>query len=190
MQLFRGVLTQRCMVNPDLTPAQLATIDPRILSEDPDVRENTIAGGGIDFRLCSTMPGCSNSSGTCYQCPEYTTCTERAGPNPYHSGGVGFQNFDNFYYSMLTVFCEVTGSNWTILVYMIARSYGSFVYWYFFVLLVILSYFAVNLVIAVIGDSLGEAEDENGEDNEYDVDQGDYETLLVRSHSRPSSGVC
>ncbi len=75
-----------------------------------------------------------------------STCLEKwEGPN------FGITSFDNIGYAMLTVFQCVTMEGWTQILYWTNDSMGIYFNWIYFVpLIVIGSFFMLNLVLGVL----------------------------------------
>nr|XP_054769473.1 voltage-dependent calcium channel type A subunit alpha-1-like [Lytechinus pictus] len=80
------------------------------------------------------------------QCGENQNCTEYwEGPN------FGITNFDNMLYAMLTVFQCITMEGWTDIMYNCNDSEGPRFVWIYFIPLIILgSFFMLNLVLGVL----------------------------------------
>ncbi|KAF0300190.1 Muscle calcium channel subunit alpha-1 [Amphibalanus amphitrite] len=85
-------------------------------------------------------------NGTGYQCPEGYNCTTHwEGPN------FGITNFDNFGLAMLTVFQCITMEGWTDILYDINDALGNSWPWIYFISLIVMgSFFVLNLVLGVL----------------------------------------
>ena len=75
---------------------------------------------------------------------------------------------------MATVYQAFSLSNWTYTMYNVQRGWAGLAWVYFTSLVLLLSYFAVNLVLAVISDNLCASADEVGygaeEDSNFEAD--------------------
>lgn len=84
--------------------------------------------------------------------------------NPWALPGnpnLGVTSFDAFHWALLTIFQAVTLEGWAYTMYAVQDGYDYHMAWLFFVLLVVLgSYFIVNLFIAVIYDAFTQHLDE------------------------------
>uniref|UniRef100_A0A7S2F8U8 Calmodulin n=1 Tax=Florenciella parvula TaxID=236787 RepID=A0A7S2F8U8_9STRA len=90
---------------------------------------------------------------------------------PMFSGdfNFGFTTFDNILASFTTIFQSVSMEGWTDVMYMTMDSYGVVTSFILFVLLVVLgSFFVLNLVLGVLSDSVGG--DEAEPEPEWDLD--------------------
>ena len=78
--------------------------------------------------------------------PDIAICLEKwKGPN------YGITSFDNIIYAMLTVFQCITMEGWTPILYWMNDAVGSSYNWVYFVpLIVIGSFFMLNLVLGVL----------------------------------------
>ena len=72
-----------------------------------------------------------------------------------------YTNFDNFYYAFFTIFQSITEEGWTDIMYQLMDAYSpAFVSVYFVLLIMIGSWFSMNLVFAVIWEKFSEAHEE------------------------------
>ncbi|KRX96013.1 Voltage-dependent calcium channel type A subunit alpha-1, partial [Trichinella pseudospiralis] len=104
---------------------------------------------GIPVAIGNKPFPCTNKSTTgAYHCPEGTTCKEQwIGPN------YGITSFDNIAFAMLTVFQCITMEGWTNVMYYVRTndSQGDTFNWLYFIPLIILgSFFMLNLVLGVL----------------------------------------
>uniref|UniRef100_A0A915I6P9 Ion transport domain-containing protein n=1 Tax=Romanomermis culicivorax TaxID=13658 RepID=A0A915I6P9_ROMCU len=81
-----------------------------------------------------------------FVCPENTTCVEGwEGPNS------GITQFDNIAFAMLTVFQCITMEGWTAVMYYTNDALGDRFNWIYFISLIVLgSFFMLNLVLGVL----------------------------------------
>ncbi|XP_067950470.1 voltage-dependent calcium channel type A subunit alpha-1-like [Watersipora subatra] len=92
-------------------------------------------------------PGPCDTGNSGYQCPEGSYCKSHSwvGPN------MGITSFDNIVFAMLTVFQCITMEGWTDIMYYADDAQGSKFNWLYFIPLIVLgSFFMLNLVLGVL----------------------------------------
>jgi len=157
LEFYSGALHKTCYKKEDLT-----LIDPEGEKESPcyslDISAPTVskitalkglaAGAGLGGKAlegaAAEKPQVPTGS---YQCDaNYSECIEKwIGPN------YGITCFDNIFFSMLTVFQCITMEGWTSVLYWTNDALGSSFNWIYFVPLIILgSFFMLNLVLGVL----------------------------------------
>ncbi|CAL8078238.1 unnamed protein product [Calicophoron daubneyi] len=106
--------------------------------------------------MINPRPCTAESSGLGFKCseigPEYY-CADMYGKDGVRYTGPqgGIISFDNFLYSMLTVFVCITMEGWTSTGYFVSDAIGSWWPWIYFVTLILLgSFFVMNLVLGVL----------------------------------------
>lgn len=126
LELFCGVMHNKCQYMPFNSTS----------NEWVDLYE-------VEFP-CSTAKG--------YQCPNATSLGEEVRCMPGWEGPYyGIINFDNIGLSMLTVFQCITMEGWTdILFYIVDGEGGAWPYIFFITLIIIGSFFVMNLVLGVL----------------------------------------
>ena len=67
---------------------------------------------------------------------------------------MGLIGFDNIFQSALTVFCEMTLSNWSYMMYSNMRAWNEIAAIYYALLITLIGIFAINLILAVISNNL------------------------------------
>uniref|UniRef100_A0A673KEM1 Sodium channel protein n=1 Tax=Sinocyclocheilus rhinocerous TaxID=307959 RepID=A0A673KEM1_9TELE len=147
LQLFMGLLKQKCVVQPsdyNLTFYYLLnnTEECYKVKECTDYITNQsnhyIQSGKNAAMIC----GKSSDAG---QCPENHVCI-KAGPNPDY----GYTSFDSFGWAFLALFRLMTQDYWENLYQQTLRAAGK-TYMIFFVLVIFLgSFYLVNLILAVV----------------------------------------
>lgn len=124
LQLFQGLMKRRCVNADEGTLAY---------SED-------LGNEDIDFQMyCATDSDCPNFDGDSYMCAKMLQ-------NP----AFGFINFDNLPYSILMVVQIVSVEGWSDIMYILQKTFSPFVAVYFIVLIMICTFFLLNLTLAVI----------------------------------------
>ncbi|CAF0765433.1 unnamed protein product [Adineta ricciae] len=101
------------------------------------------------------------------RCPENQECKDIGWTGPWH----GFINFDNFGLAMLTVFQCITMEGWTSILYKMNDAIGRDWAWIYFVSLIIIgSFFVMNLVLGVLSG-------EFSKEREKAKQRGDFQKL-------------
>ena len=83
---------------------------------------------------------------------------------------VSRHNFNNIYWSTVTIFQILTGENWNTVMYDAMRSVGDIASIYFILLVVIGNYIILNLFLAILLDKFGEDDEDEDEDMLEDDD--------------------
>ena len=121
-----------------------------------------------------------NELAQCLQYPpgDEATCWQEDGVECWAKVGwsdVARHNFDNIYWSVITIFQILTGENWNEVMYDGMRSTGSLSCIYFLLLFILGNYIILNLFLAILLDNFGGGEeDEEGEDGEEE-EEGEKE---------------
>ncbi|ESO09535.1 hypothetical protein HELRODRAFT_73530, partial [Helobdella robusta] len=101
--------------------------------------------GEEEITPCQDVP--SSLLGQGFICPEATSTCKPYWEGPKH----GIISFDNIGYAMLTVFQCITMEGWTTVLYYTNDALGSHFPWLYFVTLIIIgSFFMLNLVLGVL----------------------------------------
>ena len=122
LQLFSGLLKKRCIA-----------LETGIVMAD--ISENITNGE----RLCNTDSDCTSSDGVWYICGKMNQ-------NPDYN----FTNFDTILFALLMVFQTVTLEGWSDIMLGLQKTFSPLIAIYFVVLIVIGSFFLLNLTLAVI----------------------------------------
>ena len=95
---------------------------------------------------CNTENASLAPAGAYYCDYEVSSCIEKwEGPN------LGITSFDNIGFAMLTVFQCITMEGWTTILYWTNDALGSSFNWIYFIPLIVLgSFFMLNLVLGVL----------------------------------------
>ena len=88
-------------------------------------------------------------------CDEGWTCVD-TGENPHY----GFTNFDNIGYAFLVIFQCITMEGWTEIMYTVQDVWGDLGCFYFVMLVVLGSFFVLNLALAVINEQFNNIREE------------------------------
>ena len=146
-----------CAANCTLPPAPRWSID-----------DGTLCGGPRD----STYPGGGDADPAGYKCEPGSYCVMSESPN------FGFTNFDHILYAWLTIFQCISLEGWTDVMYWVQDAVSPYVWIYFCAMIVLGSFFAINLALAVLYVSfVSEREEHEEEEEEGDgaVDENDSE---------------
>ncbi len=143
LELFCGIMHSRCEKKINRSPAEMASLDASL-----DVWEPLYP---IDIPCISEAKTSAGNKGgfTCPKSKEPNVTIECRSnwEGPFY----GIINFDNIGLAMLTVFQCVTMEGWTTILYRIDDAEGSsWPYFYFISLIIIGSFFVMNLVLGVL----------------------------------------
>ncbi|XP_017493920.1 PREDICTED: sodium channel protein type 2 subunit alpha-like, partial [Rhagoletis zephyria] len=149
LQVYMGVLTQKCISNP---PWNYTYDDMLIwgLNESHWYRKN----GPEDVPYL-----CGNSS---QNCPPGYTCLSGFGDNPNY----GYTSFDTFPWALLSSFRLMTQDSWESLYQMILRVTGPWHVCFFVVIIFLGSFYLVNLILAIVAMSYNELQKKAEEEEE------------------------
>eukprot|EP00485_Elphidium_margaritaceum_P010070 CAMPEP_0202692280 /NCGR_PEP_ID=MMETSP1385-20130828/6693_1 /ASSEMBLY_ACC=CAM_ASM_000861 /TAXON_ID=933848 /ORGANISM="Elphidium margaritaceum" /LENGTH=1814 /DNA_ID=CAMNT_0049347777 /DNA_START=122 /DNA_END=5566 /DNA_ORIENTATION=+ len=190
IQLFHGDLKQQC------------TTDVLIDGEEVRVPLTYISLSSEYVAFCSNDDGKNPSGDVLFPHAGMYTCNDLAvalGENivdaPYECTGgnenplAGMQNYDNIFYALLQVFQAVTLQDWSAQMYNIARGNTYMVAFFFIPLTFLVSFFAINLILAVIVNTYGESifAVQTEEDTDDTLDEMDE--LIQQKTSKRSAPV-
>ncbi|XP_011689749.1 PREDICTED: sodium channel protein para [Wasmannia auropunctata] len=158
LQIYMGVLTQKCIKNfpedgswGNLTDESWARFNKNESNWYVDEAKN--------------IPLCGNSSGAGMCLPGYT-CLQGFGPNPNY----GYTSFDTFGWALLSAFRLMTQDYWENLYQLVLRSAGPWHMLFFIVIIFLGSFYLVNLILAIVAMSYDElqkkAEEEEAAEEE------------------------
>ncbi|GJQ68184.1 para [Trypoxylus dichotomus] len=158
LQIYMGVLTQKCIKNFPMDGSWGNLTDEnweRFVSNE----SNWYSEDGAD------PPLCGNSSGA-GQCRPGYTCLQGYGSNPNY----GYTSFDTFGWAFLSAFRLMTQDCWEDLYQLVLRSAGPWHMLFFIVIIFLGSFYLVNLILAIVAMSYDELqkkaeEEERQEEN-------------------------
>lgn len=151
LQIYMGVLTQKCVLIP---PSNLSNAEYASFIEN---ETNWATNDDGEYPLCG------NSSGA-RQCQEGYMCLQGIGDNPDY----GYTNFDTFGWSFLSAFRLMTQDAWELLYQMVLRSAGPWHMCFFVVIIFLGSFYLVNLILAIVAMSYDELQKKAEEEAEED----------------------
>ncbi|XP_042144936.1 sodium channel protein para [Ixodes scapularis] len=151
LQIYMGVLTQKCVIIP---PANLS-----------DAEYASFIGNETNWAMDDDgmHPLCGNSTGA-KQCQEGYMCMQGIGENPDY----GYTNFDTFGWAFLSAFRLMTQDYWESLYQMVLRSAGPWHMCFFVVIIFLGSFYLVNLILAIVAMSYDELQKKAEEEAEED----------------------
>ncbi|XP_072152220.1 sodium channel protein para isoform X7 [Bemisia tabaci] len=157
LQIYMGVLTQKCIKNfPDDGSAGNLTDENWF---------RFVSNSSNWFGEENDYPLCGNSSGA-GQCEPGYTCLQGFGKNPNY----GYTSFDTFGWAFLSAFRLMTQDYWESLYQMVLRSAGPWHMLFFIVIIFLGSFYLVNLILAIVAMSYDElqkkAEEEEAAEEE------------------------
>ncbi|XP_076621097.1 sodium voltage-gated channel paralytic isoform X41 [Colletes latitarsis] len=158
LQIYMGVLTQKCIKNfpKDGSWGNLTDENwERFVSNETNWYVDE----------AKNMPLCGNSSGAGQCLPGYT-CLQGYGDNPNY----GYTSFDTFGWALLSAFRLMTQDYWENLYQLVLRSAGPWHMLFFIVIIFLGSFYLVNLILAIVAMSYDElqkkAEEEEAAEEE------------------------
>ncbi|XP_076238673.1 sodium voltage-gated channel paralytic isoform X10 [Calliopsis andreniformis] len=159
LQIYMGVLTQKCIKNfpEDGSWGNLTDENwERFVSNETNWYVDE----------AKNMPLCGNSSGAGQCLPGYT-CLQGYGDNPNY----GYTSFDTFGWALLSAFRLMTQDYWENLYQLVLRSAGPWHMLFFIVIIFLGSFYLVNLILAIVAMSYDElqkkAEEEEAAEEEF-----------------------
>ena len=185
IQIFHGHLKEQCTYiddNGDQIPLRYISGDTeyialcKIDSDNPE-GERVFFGVNEPFQTCNDVAVALGE-------PAIYTCTDY-NPNPM----AGMQNYDNIFYALLQVFQTVTLQDWSLQLYNLARGSGYVVSLFFIPLTFLVSFFAINLILAVIVNTYANANVTVQNEEDYDSTLHEMDDLIAQKTSKRSAPV-
>ncbi|KAL8566099.1 hypothetical protein ACOMHN_051825 [Nucella lapillus] len=179
MQLYTGSLRQKCVRNwTEELGVNISDEEWHTFVWNPENWELDYYNA---YQVCgngSGAGGCgwaTNESGT-------FICVPNVGPNPNY----GFTSFDNFFWALLCAFRLMTQDFWESFYHLILRAQGSAHAMYFGLVILLGSFYLVNLILAIVAMSYDETQKQDAVDAEEEAAerlQQDAEKLSVLTRS-------
>lgn len=153
LQIYMGILTQKCILNGPGNMSDLEWYDwcsnsSHWISEPDD----EIWGA---YRLCGNATGAQS-------CPSGHTCLQGFGPNPDY----GYTNFDTFGWALICSFRLMTQDFWEGLYMQVLKTAGSWHIIFFIVSIFLGSIYLMNLILAIVAMSYNELQRRAEEEDE------------------------
>ncbi|XP_053401964.1 sodium channel protein type 4 subunit alpha B-like isoform X1 [Mercenaria mercenaria] len=169
MQLYSGRLRNKCVLNTNLN-----LTDEEWFNYTRT--EDNWHPPGSDTK---TMCGNSSSAG---KCPANYTCREDIGDNP----DFGFTSFDNFGWALLCAFRLMTQDYWENLYMLVLRAEGLPHCIYFILVILLGSFYLINLILAIVAMSYDEQQKADKADEEELAEEKAMFSWPSFSSSEPS----
>ncbi|KAG8197669.1 hypothetical protein JTE90_001597 [Oedothorax gibbosus] len=141
LQIYMGILSQKCVIFPD------PGLNLSDFSWDNFTRteSNWVKAEDGKYILCRNVSGEST-------CPGNSTCVQGIGPNPNY----GYTTFDSFPWALLSAFRLMTQDAWEGLYQMVLKTAGPWHMCFFVVIIFLGSFYLVNLILAIVAMSYDE----------------------------------
>eukprot|EP00094_Tigriopus_californicus_P006087 TCALIF_05863-PA protein Name:"Similar to para Sodium channel protein para (Drosophila melanogaster)" AED:0.15 eAED:0.18 QI:29/0.48/0.42/0.88/0.68/0.76/26/1108/2230 len=164
LQIYMGVLTQKCIQN---FPEEL--IEKYLYQSNTSMdqfheawaqfNENSSNWFWLEGAAHPVLCGNATGAGTC---PDNYTCYQGFGRNPNY----GYTSFDTFAWSFLSAFRLMTQDVWEDLYQSVLRTAGSWHIIFFLVIIFLGSFYLVNLILAIVAMSYDELQKKAEEEEE------------------------
>ncbi|KAJ0058164.1 hypothetical protein NL108_008799, partial [Boleophthalmus pectinirostris] len=168
VQLWAGLLRNRCFLGKDIITMYNLSISPYYMNEDGEdspficstSRENGMLRcsdvpaneeGGVECTLPDSGMGRA-SANVCVNWNQYYNVCRQGDLNP-HKGAV---NFDNIGYAWIAIFQVITLEGWVDIMYYVMDAHSFYNFIYFILLIIVGSFFMINLCLVVIATQFSE----------------------------------
>ncbi|XP_061568203.1 voltage-dependent T-type calcium channel subunit alpha-1H [Cololabis saira] len=173
VQLWAGLLRNRCFLGEDIRGIYNLSVDPYYMTEEGEdspficsaPRENGMlrchdvppsTDGGEPCLLAAPHPGSPLLGGVsvngCVNWNLYYNVCRPGDFNP-HQGAV---NFDNIGYAWIAIFQVITLEGWVDIMYYVMDAHSFYNFIYFILLIIVGSFFMINLCLVVIATQFSE----------------------------------
>uniref|UniRef100_A0AAQ5XZ08 Voltage-dependent T-type calcium channel subunit alpha n=1 Tax=Amphiprion ocellaris TaxID=80972 RepID=A0AAQ5XZ08_AMPOC len=163
VQLWAGLLRNRCFLGEDIRTMYNLSINPYYMSEEGEDSPFICSAPRENGMLrCHDVPAftegkaeCSLSGADVNGCVNwnqyYNVC--RPGQLNPHKGAV---NFDNIGYAWIAIFQVITLEGWVDIMYYVMDAHSFYNFIYFILLIIVGSFFMINLCLVVIATQFSE----------------------------------
>ncbi|XP_047427150.1 voltage-dependent T-type calcium channel subunit alpha-1H-like isoform X2 [Mugil cephalus] len=171
VQLWAGLLRNRCFLDADIRKMDNSSIDAYYMTEEGEdspficstPHENGMlrcsdvppyTEGGAECSLAysqQSLVGGASVNGCVNWNQYYTVC--RPGDHNPHKGAV---NFDNIGYAWIAIFQVITLEGWVDIMYYVMDAHSFYNFIYFILLIIVGSFFMINLCLVVIATQFSE----------------------------------
>uniref|UniRef100_A0A7N6BZC2 Ion transport domain-containing protein n=1 Tax=Anabas testudineus TaxID=64144 RepID=A0A7N6BZC2_ANATE len=175
VQLWAGLLRNRCYLEENFTLSSGMTLPPPYYQPEEDDERPFICSLPSDNGImsCSDVParreggrtccldredplangsGAGEAMGLCINWNQYYTRCHTGNSNP-HKGAI---NFDNIVYAWIVIFQVITLEGWVEIMYYVMDAHSFYNFIYFILLIIIGSFFMINLCLVVIATQFSE----------------------------------
>uniref|UniRef100_F6SKF5 Ion transport domain-containing protein n=1 Tax=Ciona intestinalis TaxID=7719 RepID=F6SKF5_CIOIN len=172
VQLWEGTLRQRCFLDPHFTQSLIINLPPYFTLDDSDdevaicslpidngdfkcmdrniITPNKVNNVTCSLNISSFIPG--QGATNCIDWNQYFNTCKAGDQNPY----LGSINFDNIMYAWVAIFQVISLEGWVDIMYYLMDGYSFYSFIYFILLIVIGSFFMINLCLVVIATQFSE----------------------------------
>uniref|UniRef100_A0A671WHZ3 Calcium voltage-gated channel subunit alpha1 Ia n=1 Tax=Sparus aurata TaxID=8175 RepID=A0A671WHZ3_SPAAU len=170
VQLWAGLLRNRCYLEENFTLSSGMTLPLPYYQPEEDDERPFICSLAHDNGImsCSDVParreggrtpeplangsGAGEAMGLCINWNQYYTRCHTGNSNP-HKGAI---NFDNIVYAWIVIFQVITLEGWVEIMYYVMDAHSFYNFIYFILLIIIGSFFMINLCLVVIATQFSE----------------------------------
>uniref|UniRef100_A0A6Q2Y1G2 Ion transport domain-containing protein n=1 Tax=Esox lucius TaxID=8010 RepID=A0A6Q2Y1G2_ESOLU len=173
VQLWAGLLRNRCYLEENFTLSSGLTLPAPYYQPEEDDERPFICSLAQDNGImsCADVParreggrtccldredplvnGSANTVGLCINWNQYYTRCHTGHSNP-HKGAI---NFDNIVYAWIVIFQVITLEGWVEIMYYVMDAHSFYNFIYFIFLIIIGSFFMINLCLVVIATQFSE----------------------------------
>uniref|UniRef100_A0A673AM94 Ion transport domain-containing protein n=1 Tax=Sphaeramia orbicularis TaxID=375764 RepID=A0A673AM94_9TELE len=175
VQLWAGLLRNRCYLEENFTLSSGMTLPPPYYQPEEDDERPFICSLASDNGImsCTDVParreggrtccldkedpmsngsGAGDAMGLCINWNQYYTRCHTGNTNP-HKGAI---NFDNIVYAWIVIFQVITLEGWVEIMYYVMDAHSFYNFIYFILLIIIGSFFMINLCLVVIATQFSE----------------------------------
>ncbi|KAG1669531.1 Sodium channel protein para [Nymphon striatum] len=175
LQIYMGMLTQKCIV----TPPGYGNISHEEWSAFVSNDTNWLANED------GTHPVCGNSSGAANCDSHNYTCLQGYGKNPNYD----YTSFDTFGWSILSAFRLMTQDFWEDLYQLVLRVAGPWHILFFIIIIFLGSFYLVNLILAIVAMSYDELQ-KREEEAAAEEEEEEAARLEEDEHRREREMAC
>ncbi|BFZ07043.1 hypothetical protein BsWGS_10081 [Bradybaena similaris] len=187
MQLYSGALQQKCIKNWVLELGQNVTDQEfyEFVSNESNWQKEFYG----DYQVCGNASAAGKCGNETINGTALYICMPNIGPNP----NFDFTSFDNFGMALLCAFRLMTQDFWESLYHLVLRAEGSPHFLYFVVVILLGSFYLVNLILAIVAMSYDETQKQDQADAEEEAAEREEEearkeaiSILTKSPSNSS----
>uniref|UniRef100_A0A8K9UPV3 Voltage-dependent T-type calcium channel subunit alpha n=1 Tax=Oncorhynchus mykiss TaxID=8022 RepID=A0A8K9UPV3_ONCMY len=196
VQLWAGLLRNRCYPKENFTLSKDISLPRPYYMADEDDERPFICSLAQDngIMACTDVPGLGLSPeplvngsvsgpGLCVNWNQYYTRCHTGHSNP-HKGAI---NFDNIAYAWIVIFQVITLEGWVEIMYYVMDAHSFYNFIYFILLIIIGSFFMINLCLVVIATQFSETKQREHQLMQEQRAQAHSSSTLA-SMTEPSAG--
>uniref|UniRef100_A0A8K9UKY9 Voltage-dependent T-type calcium channel subunit alpha n=1 Tax=Oncorhynchus mykiss TaxID=8022 RepID=A0A8K9UKY9_ONCMY len=192
VQLWAGLLRNRCYPKENFTLSKDISLPRPYYMADEDDERPFICSLAQDngIMACTDVPArrelgrtCLSGPGLCVNWNQYYTRCHTGHSNP-HKGAI---NFDNIAYAWIVIFQVITLEGWVEIMYYVMDAHSFYNFIYFILLIIIGSFFMINLCLVVIATQFSETKQREHQLMQEQRAQAHSSSTLA-SMTEPSAG--